>query len=236
MGLDKISVTLYDLLGYVLPGFLLLLACSIIEAAFGDSSLFAISEVRSNTVLALVTAYFLGQTSHALASRVSAKEKHRLRNGSYQLGDSVTRRISETLIDTFKIEQDPNKPLSHSDMLLLADGYILASGGSVERDVLMAREGFFKSSAVAFALVGVVNLAVLLFSDFRLQTEPRKYVSLSYPGAVGLTVVMFLLSWIFLSRYRFFNCVKRNNILLTFLALRHKPPAEESGRRSADSK
>lgn len=53
MGLDKISVTLYDLLGYLLPGYVLLLACSVAEASFWGSSVFALSRISRNPILPL---------------------------------------------------------------------------------------------------------------------------------------------------------------------------------------
>ncbi len=61
MGLDKISVTLYDLLGYLLPGYVLLLASSVAEASYWErSSLFSVSSIGHNPVLAAIAAYFLG--------------------------------------------------------------------------------------------------------------------------------------------------------------------------------
>jgi len=72
MGFDKISVTLYDLLGYLLPGFIFLLVCSVAEASWFGTSLFALARYKNNPIAASIIAYFLGQAGHALATWVLA--------------------------------------------------------------------------------------------------------------------------------------------------------------------
>ena len=39
MSLDKISVTLYDIFGYLLPGYIIVAGASIFEATFSKSSI-----------------------------------------------------------------------------------------------------------------------------------------------------------------------------------------------------
>src|SRR5205085_9652036 len=151
MGLDKISVTLYDLLGYLLPGYVLLLACSVAEACFWGSSVFALSCISRNPILSAVVAYFLGQASHAIGSWIKAKRyKWFDDRGSYRLNPEIAERVTQVIQETFGLKLEEDKKLSKIDRYVLADSYIVASGGSVERDILMAREGFFKASVVAF--------------------------------------------------------------------------------------
>lgn len=221
MSLDKITVTLYDLLGYLLPGYVLLLACCIAEASFWSSSLFALSRIGRNPILSAIVAYFLGQTSHGIASLIKTK-KYKLFDdrGRYRLNAEVSERIVEALKETYALKLEPNQQLSKIDVYLLADSYVLASGGSVERDMLTAREGFLKSSMIAFAVLAVTVVSTLFSGSARVQVQPQNFIVATRLSVVLLTVLFISLTWLFRQRFIFFNCAKNNNALLTFLALR----------------
>jgi len=229
MGLDKISVTLYDLLGYLLPGYILLFACSVAEASFWGSSLFALSRVGRNPVLAAVVAYFLGQASHAVGSWIKARRyKWFDDRGSYRLNPEIAERVQQVLQETYGLKLEGEKKLSKIDRYLLADTYILASGGSVERDILTAREGFFKASSVAFAVLALNIFSMLFAPHARIQVQPNVFILPTRTSIVALTVLFVLLVWLFRQRFIFFNCIKNNNALLTFLALRQQKIEEQS--------
>jgi hypothetical protein len=228
MGLDKIGVTLYDLLGYLLPGYVLLVACSVAEASFWASSLFALSRISHNLILSTISAYFLGQASHAVGSWIKTRKPKWFDNrGSYRLSPAILEQVSQVIKETYGLKLDEDKKLSKMDKYLLADSYILASGGSVERDILMAREGFFKASVVAFATLGIIIFASLFAPVARIQFQPGVFIFPSKISIIALTLFIFSLVWLFWQRFIFFNCVKTNNALLTFLALRQKGSASE---------
>jgi hypothetical protein len=222
MGLDKISVTLYDILGYLLPGYVLLLACSISEANFWGTNLFALSRISHNTVVSIVVAYFLGQSSHAIASLIPFNRMKVFPNKSYHLGPEVNKRVSKAIEEAYSLEIEDDQKLSRNEKYLLADSYIVSLGGSAERDILMAREGFFKASAVAFATLVLTLLSTLFLQMPNAQVQPGVFISLNKIGIVLLSFFLLLITWLFAQRYVFFNCVKTNNALLTFLALRQK--------------
>jgi hypothetical protein len=227
LGLDKITVTLYDLLGYLLPGYILLFACSMLEASFYGTSMFALSRMGKNPILSAIVAYFLGQTSHAIASIIKSK-KHRWFNdrGRYSLNPQINKRVVTALKETYAIDLEPNQELSRLDVYLLADNYILASGGSVERDILTSREGFFKSSMIAFFVLGIAISSSLFSQMPRIQIQPTNYVLPTRLSIVIIAVSFLLLSWLFRERFIFFNRAKSSNALLTFLALRSLPGAK----------
>ncbi len=227
MGLDKITVTLYDLLGYLLPGYVLLFACSVLEASFWGSSVFALSHIGSNPILSAIVAYFLGQTSHAIAS-IFKSNKYRWFDdrGRYSLNPEIKQRVITALTEAYAINLEVNQELSKIDSYLLADNYILASGGSVEREMLTAREGFFKSSMVAFAVLGITFFASLFSRLPRIQVQPEHFILPTRLSIVMLAFTFLALSWLFRERFIFFNRAKNNNALLTFLALRSLPGAK----------
>jgi hypothetical protein len=223
MGLDKISVTLYDLLGYLLPGYVLLLTCSVVEASYGASGVFALSHISQNPILSAVVAYFLGQTSHAIGSWLKAKRYKWFNDrGSYRLNSEIAERVSQILQETYGLEMERDKKLSKIDRYLLADSYIVASGGSVERDILMAREGFFKASMVAFAALALATFSTLFAPFPKFQVQPGTFIILKRISIITVTILLLLIVWLFRQRFIFFNCIKTNNALLTFLALRQK--------------
>jgi hypothetical protein len=217
MGLDKISVTLYDLIGYLVPGYVLLLVLCLIEATFLSSSLFALTRVANASVPALILAYFLGHVSHGLGAWVKLKKPSLFRGTAYALNPDVRRRVVESLKNVYGLDTK-DEDLSRLDVYLLADNYILAKGGSVERDILTAREGFFKASMTAFTILAIAILLTLL-SVPRFQTSPGIYIVPSKVTVATLTAGSLLLVWLFRKRFIFFNSAKNNNALLTFLAL-----------------
>lgn len=227
MGFDKISVTLYDLLGYLLPGFVLLFVCSLVEASWFSSNLFALSRFKNNPLIASIAAYFLGQAGHALGSWILARTKIiKSRFGGKEVfkpGKEIEQRVQQVIRDTFGFEigGEKSEHLSKGEIFLLADSYIVASGGSTERDILMAREGFFKGSAVAFALLSFICFSGFLIPT-KIQLQPGSFVSLTRWNVAGVCSFTFLLTFLFIRRFVFFNCVKNTNSLLTFLALRQK--------------
>ena len=222
MGLDKISVTLYDLLGYLLPGYVLLFTCSIAEASSQVGDLVALSRISHNLVLSAIVSYFLGQISHAIGSWIKLKRNSPLKSTTYQLGPEITARISQVVMETYGLDLKDDQKLSKNEIYLLADSYIVAAGGLVERDILTAREGFFKASMVSFAALGVTLLGASLMITPQLQIRPGVFISFTRLSSILMSVCLFLLVLLFRQRFIFFNCIKRNNSLLTFLALRQK--------------
>lgn len=217
MGLDKISVTLYDLLGYLLPGYVLLTVCSFIEATFWTTDVFALSRLNNVSILSLILAYFLGHVSHGLAAWLKLAKPDWFKGGAYTLTPAIRNRVTESLKKVYGLEVKDDD-LSRLDVYLLSDNYILANGGSVERDILTAREGFFKASMIALALV-TIALPLSLFTVPRFQISPGNYVLLSSITVIVLTACGLLLTALFRKRFIFFNCAKNNNAALTFLAL-----------------
>src|SRR6185503_4769988 len=110
MSLDKLSITLYDLLGYLLPGYLLLVGCSLAEASFFTSSLFALSRISANPISTAIAAYFLGQTSHALSSILKNKRHKWFDDGGrYSLKPEISKEVDKALKDAYELKLEDNK-------------------------------------------------------------------------------------------------------------------------------
>jgi hypothetical protein len=98
--------------------------------------------------------------------------------------------------------------------------------------MLTAREGFFKSSMIAFAVLAITLSSTLFSGLARVQTQPQNFIVATRLNVVLLTALFIALTWLFRQRFIFFNRAKNNNALLTFLALRSASPAKANTTQS----
>lgn len=230
MSLDKISVTLYDLLGYLLPGFVLLLVFSIAEASFfGNSSLFALPRIEQHPLISSIFAYFLGHASHGAGSWLIDKRHKWFAYKGFKLSPAVMRRVSQTINETYRLEMEEDEKLSSAETYFLADSYIVAHGGSTERDILTAREGFYKATMIAFAVLFITLLSTA-FIRTRIQIQSGVFTTVNWVGTILISAGVLLLVGLFRQRYMFFNCIKKSNTMRTFLALQHRSGVSESNK------
>src|ERR1041385_1053036 len=227
MGLDKLSLTLYDLLGYLLPGYVMLLACSLVEASFSSSSLFALATLSGHPISSAIAAYFLGQIVHAIGSTLKNRKYRWFSDGGrYALKSEIQNEVERALREAYALKFDPNKELNKIDTYLLADNYLLASRGSMKRDMLTAREGFFKASTVAFVALAIAMGVTLFSKSPRLQVQQNLFIQTNKFYISIATLVCLLMAILFRARFIFFNRAKNNNALLSFLALYKKEQAQ----------
>ena len=68
---DKLSLTLFDILGYLLPGFVVLFTLSLLEATFSaNSSLLSLTALGGNIFLFSIVSYYLGHVCHIVATTI----------------------------------------------------------------------------------------------------------------------------------------------------------------------
>lgn len=237
MNLDKAALTLYDFLGYLLPGYVLIFVSSLVESTFLNTALLSLSTIGKNLLIATVAAYFLGQASHRVASlgrdwnRRIRKGKNRLtgRMNDNRLHPAVYGRVLEEIKDAYSLDLAEGDKLGGLDIYLLADSYVVASGASPERDMLMAREGFFKTSMVAFGIMFLVFVGSLLVGGLKIQSQPGAVTQMN-SVATGLVALAALgLAALFRTGFNFYNQIKSNNIRTIFLALRSKDKLNKKG-------
>jgi len=217
---NKITLTLFDILSFLLPGYVVLLALSIIEATFFSSDLLALSILSDNWLISSVIAYFLGQFSHRIASFLNNKRPTWFENRDLRLMDSIYYHIRDLLAEFHSIEFKEGERIHSLETYLLADNYIIASGKTAERDSLIAREGFHKTSMIAFAILTVTALGTIFYGGLKLQFSSGVYVSLNIVGTIIASSFLLMITLVFWRGYAFFNRLKINNILLLAMTLR----------------
>ncbi len=190
MEAKNLGLSLFDILGYLLPGYVLLVCLSVIEATFVHSSFFSLSLLGTNWIFSTIFAYFLGHICFFLATfskdsfyflfkkpRERNNETRFLRflnkirlwiykvsfgNQDKGLSEPLYQTVKKSILETYRLNTDDSGKVTTMERYLLADSYVLASGGADERASLFVREGFYKSSTVAFAILSMAFLVSLL--------------------------------------------------------------------------
>lgn len=217
--MDKISVTLYDLLGYVLPGCVILFTLSVIEATFLGSHHLAISAFAKNFGLSAVACYFLGAVAHSIGSILKDRLPKLFCDKSNRLDTDILNRAREIAKDIYGFSRDDKRELTNLETYLLADSYVVASGRLVEREVLMAREGFYKASMVAMALLSITLLCAAIFGGATVQFGTASSQAFSRIATLSFALCAAALTMVFRRSFRFFNRIKVNNTILLFMAI-----------------
>ena len=223
MNIDKLAISVYDFLGYLLPGYVVLIACSLFESTFIGTWFLSLSLITGNALAFAAVAYFMGHVAHATAAALTQSKRLRsvIQAPTERLTDPVATVVKRELEAAYGDSIDA-KSRSNLDVYLLADAYVLASGGGVERDMLIAREGFFKQSVAAFALMIITLIAADLRGGVLIQTRPGAAYAFGFWASVLFTAVAVGITALFRLRFGFYHRIKINNTLRLFLALRAK--------------
>ena len=254
MNLDKISVTLYDFIGYLLPGTILLMAAAMAEATFLNSHLLTLQGLKSNLVPFGIVAYYAGQFCHVTGSTLKmglewiveiirqkvqtwpARSFGELtvtfalrliapRGASMTSG--IEAEVENELCKAFDLQPDQlGEPgkVRNLECYRLADNFVLASGIDGEREIFQAREGFFKASYTAFLISGILLMIASIASTPVINRTAQDAVRMGPFVSWTLCVFCFLFANICYHRQAYFCCLKRNHVELLFLALRRAKP------------
>lgn len=217
--MDKISVTLYDLLGYILPGCILLFTSSLVEATFAGSHHLSLSAMTANLALSVVACYFLGAVAHSIGSILKDWLPGFFSDKKSRLDKSILDRAKEMAKGLYGFAEEDKRDLTTLEIYLLADSYVIASGKTVEREILQAREGFYKASMVAMAALSIAFFFAAIFGGAVVQFGAKSVEELSRMSTLLLGLMGVILTLVFRRGLRFFNRVKVNNTILLFMAL-----------------
>ncbi|WP_407543383.1 hypothetical protein Q0M94_26000 (plasmid) [Deinococcus radiomollis] len=224
MDLSKLTVAVFDVFAYILPGLVLLMALSLFEATFLKSGLIPLDRVAKASALALIASYFLGQLAHAFAGWLLIHVLPELpndRKGGFR--KDMFNHTRQRVIEVFNIDVTPFTPakLQTLEVYQLADSYIATKEKVSERDSLIAREGFAKTSLGAFLLSALSVLSTVMRGGlhWRLATGSG---SLSVAATLIVGLLLLLIAAVFWRRYVFFHGLKVTSTYALFLALTTK--------------
>lgn len=219
MSLEKLGLTLYDFLGYLFPGFVLVMAGAVIEATFLKTDLLALSSIGSMIYVHIVTAYFLGHVSHRIGSLLKDNFWKLFSDRKGRISQEMLANVDKAVEEAYGLTMTTDKFRRPLERYQLADSYLVVSGGSNERDVLMALEGFQKGSMVAFLLLALTLFSTLFAGGTSVQSEPGVYASIGIPATLIFGIGFLVMAFLFRNSFLFYNRVKNNSILLEFMAV-----------------
>ena len=193
---------------------------SLAESTFFGGTLLSFGSIGANPLVFSIIAYFLGQLCHTVGSALHSNVRFLFENKSLELSDGLYRRIRKAAEDVYDIKIDSKEHAHRRELYPMADAYVVAAGHMQERDSLLAREGFAKTSMVAFLVLTLVLLCAAVLQSgltFQAKTGVLHYL----PRYTTLMLSLFATFFVFIFRHRFvfFNRVKIHNTQILFLAL-----------------
>ena len=219
MNIEKTSITLFDIVGYILPGFVLIIAISILVSSICDGYLLYLSDLNSNWIIVTIAAYFLGQLSHRIGSWIKIRKPNWFRSRSMGLSDHLYYHVRNSLVRACNIELEDDQKITTLETYILAESIVVAKGRTEERDSLLAREGFHKTSMTAFAFFTLIFLLVTMFGGAIISISPGVIIETNIWQSTLFTVISFVFAIVFRQGFVFYNRLKITNILLLALTL-----------------
>jgi hypothetical protein len=175
----EIQATLYDVFGFLVPGTVVVAAVALLFCFFylpPAPTTYPAPDLLA-WVAGIVLAYFGGHMAQALGNITEGIftpiEKIVLEGpeGRYRLADQVIAACKVKLKETLKVDPDGMKAWS---LYRQCDDAVLRSGKIGEREVYVYREGFYRGSAIAFALLAASALLIMarLYVSLMISLDP----------------------------------------------------------------
>jgi hypothetical protein len=218
------AFTLYEVFGYVLPGGVALLGFVILGwALFVPKVPLGVADFQPGLVTwtaIVVSSYLLGHAFQALGNLLLGRiEKSAVRmTGARWLHDCARRTAAELL----QVSVEDVEPRW---MYRVLDEYALQEGNPGDRDIFVYREGFYRGAAIALFFLALTLLIRLAAPGTSIRFSKWLFPVSSWQlGATAL--VLGLLGWLFLRRYKRFVDYRVTRAVLAALVIRNSPKRE----------
>jgi len=223
--MKDLQVTLYDIFGYLLPGFVFLAGIAIlIGAIFMPSSPISLSTTAiDNWIVIVIGAYIAGHMVQAIANIITKKlpsaESLILEKGHPESfpGDVIDLVESEVR-STLGIKSKTMKP---GFIYQVCDEAVLQFGVTSDRDIYIYREGFYRGLTVSF-MVLVLGLTVRVLIPGASLNVSEKVQPLSTLLLLFFDALSLLAAWLSFNRYKRFGGYRVRGALIGFLLLGNK--------------
>lgn len=223
MPFGKVALSLYDLLGYLFPGVFIVIAFSAVEATFFGSSLLTIERLQQNWLISIAAAYIFGHALHAVGSKLQSRFWKQLTTKDKQLGNSLYYKIKSLVQERHGFTGEEMEDLLAWDLFLLCDAHTVMSKGSVEREMILSKEGFYRGLFLAFAVLTILLIFATIFGGVHWFITDTDEWAATRAATFSIALVSSLMSWLMLERFKMFNRMKNNfSKLVYFLATEYE--------------
>lgn len=217
---ENIKFTLYEFLGYLLPGGLSAFAFSILfGTAFYPHLPFPVYLIQSDLAfwaVIAVSAYACGHLTQALGNLLPSDAEARLLPENSDC--PVVRLARET---TARMLSTEAKSVTPKCLYGFCDEYVAQNGQAGDRDLYIYREGFYRGNTVALVLLVVSVLARLCVRNPALRFT--RYTVFVTPLEL-IVVAAFLLwsSWLAYRRFKRFGDYRVRRAITAFVCVTSK--------------
>jgi hypothetical protein len=209
MPIKEVQFTLYDVFGFLVPGTIVLAALTLF---FSTAYLPAVPVPYTapdllGWVVSGVLVYFGGHMAQSLGNlteRLFVPTEDIVLSGdhsTYRLDDQVIAACKAKVRDVLKVEPEGMKG---KWLFRLCDDAVIRSGKIGEREIYVYREGFYRGSAIAFALLALASLVLaarlyiahaLSLEDVDWNQERPAFWIVAAGSLTAAGVCYFLRSW-----------------------------------------
>jgi hypothetical protein len=220
---NNIQVSLYDLFGYFFPGAIFVIALWIfywilVPSAAGG---FNLDMSNASWLVFIFGAYLAGHFVQALSNKIFPGSGKKAEHLPGPLLDQVWSEVWRT----FGIERDA---IDRGELHILCDIAFYQTGKVERREMMEAREGFYRGLPVSFGVLAL-SLFVALFFPGKTLHMASGFIQFKWPLILALDVISIMAVFLFHARYKRFCKYIDSEALIGFLAARRtKPKAEDS--------
>jgi hypothetical protein len=216
--MDKVSITLYDIFGYLMPGFIGLLALVVffwsIFLPDVPAPFFKWELGTAGYVCVVLAAYYLGHVVQAFSSFLFKYPDDAL----VKKGTSEIKEIIVVVSERIKEDLPPDQELQGRNIVKICDEATIQFGAQGERDVFVYREGFYRGMSVAFLLLAIALTVRLFQSDAGIQLAHSVYY-VTRPQLFVIALLMAIFAYLMKNRYEKFAELRALRPILAFFTL-----------------
>jgi hypothetical protein len=234
--IKDLQITLYEVFGYLLPGMVLLTSLLLLFwAIFFPVSTLRFDLKTTEVWLAfLILSYVAGHMGQAVGNLIQKRLKSAetlVLGQAGELSPEVLKACKAKAAKAYEVDPDA---LSDYWLFRLCDDAVLRTGKLGEREIFQYREGFYRGTAVGFAVLSLASLAFMARLWF-VEGHCLKFAGSEW----GLTpwqmlfvaVVAAGFSFLAVQRYRRFGAYRVTHAMLGFLTVQEAGKAEEKPKQ-----
>jgi hypothetical protein len=228
----ELQITLYDFFGYLLPGAIVLIALVLLfwSLFWPAAPLTLRSDLPVLAVTGLIfVAYLVGHLGQGIGNFLERLPKvKRNLEANLPLSQELGFMVREAVAARFG---EKAKSLTPKELSLLCDQALIFTGSPGDREIFVYREGFYRGTFVALALL-TLTLVLRLVCSPAVITFAFTRVEIHRPQLALAAVLVGIGAWLSFLRYLRFGIHKNATCFTRFLALASSAGLKEKDKKS----
>ncbi len=228
--LEKLTFTLYEVFGYLLPGNVTLVGFMLLYwALFVPRVPLGVVSFQPDLVgwsAIVVTSYLLGHAAQAMGNLTLRKiEESAL---AMKRASWMSERATQTAAGLLGV---PAEKIEPRWVYRALDEYAVQSGQAGDRDMFVYREGFYRATSIALFFLSLTLLIRMVVPGASIQFAKWLF-PVSCWQSFTTAVIAGLVGWLFLQRYRRFADYRVTRAVLSALVIQKETRLREPDAKS----